>query len=451
LALVLFGVPLALAISGVDFTDLPKQRVLPVLVVPKGSVKEIQVSVLEESSEPAHTSAVQLYVAGRCPARMPSGMSCRESGERAFGSLKLPAYELMLPDEAYGIQLAFSDMRLLGAVGLGSVIVSAMPETPEGEYIVPLEAAFVGYTPEHCNLLLQLRSRCTLHAQGPGALHDARPVASVRVQVTKEVVRSHDEVQAEEHAAQQRAITQRVQGITAMLGRLREALDDAELHMKKKRFEAARTRLDELAKLFEPLDALVVASADDEGLPDDVLQLRARFEQSTLKQMRFEDHAFDLVYAALAKARGGANVDEKVFARVAVQLGVGVPFLERIYSEHAEQLEQRIARAHDAEKMAEQHAHDAVLRRCGPLPKTSFQEVQAFLSARARHLGSRLRMSECLTPRLSPESCWSVVCDFDEIRSVPNKVEDELRSHSWTFEMRHGRVYHYREDVRSAP
>jgi hypothetical protein len=191
-----------------------------------------------------------------------------------------------------------------------------------------------------------------------------------------------------------------------------------------------------------------VATADDEGLPDDVLHLRARFEQNTKKQTRFEDSAFDIVYTALSKAGDRSNVDEKVFTRVAAKLGIGVTFLERIYAEHADQLEQRITRAHDAEKEAEKKAHDALLRRCGPLPKTSFHEVKAFLTARARHMNTRLNMRECLTPRLTTEACWSVVCDFDELRSVPDRVEDEVRSRSWTFEMRFGRVVHHRESAR---
>ena len=448
IAALTLGVPLALAMSGVDFTDLPKQRVLSAVAVPKNSVQRVHVSLLEESSDPAHTSGVELYVAGRCPARMPGGMSCRDSGERAFGSLKLPAYELMLPDEAYGIQLAFTDTQLRGAVGVGNVLVTATPETPEGEYVVPLSAAFLGYTPEHCNPILQLLSRCTAQEQGPRALHADIAVASLRVRVTKEVVRSRDEVLSEERMAQQHAISKRVQNITAMLGAVRAALDDTELQMRKKRFAAARGRLDELAKLFEPLDALVVATADDEGLPDDVLHLRARFEQNTQKQTRFEDSAFDIVYSALSKAQDGANVDEKVFARVAAKLNIGVPFLERIYAEHADQLEQRITRAHDAEKEAEHKAQDALLRRCGPLPKASFQEVKAFLTARARHTGTRLQMRECRTPRLTPDACWSVVCDFDELRSHRNGVEDEAHSLTWTFELRYGRVVHHRESGR---
>lgn len=448
IAALLFGVPLALAMSGVDFSDMPPQRVLPTVLLPKGAVKALRVNVLEESADPANTVALELYVAGRCPARLPDGMSCRDSGERAFGSNKLPAHEVMLPDEAYGIHIAFAEARLLGAVGTGTVLVTAVPETPEGLYVVPLAAAFVGYSPGHCNWLLQLLSRCEPKQLGPQALDSDRPVPSIRVRVTKEQVQPREDVLAQQRVAQQRALTARVQSLTAMLGAVRAALDDAEQQMRRKRFEPARRRLDDLARLFEPLDALVVDAADDVTVPDDVLHLRARFEKNTKREAAFEDKAFETVYSALSKSRGSAVSDDALFARVAKQLGVSVAFLERIYAEHADQIEQRMARAQDAEKLAEQLALDALTRRCGPLPKTSFREVQAYLTARARHSGARLAMRECMTPRLTPETCWSVVCEFEETRSVPDRVEDVVQRQRWSFELRYGRVVRHHEDAR---
>jgi hypothetical protein len=376
---------------------------------------------------------------------LPDGLSCRDSGERAFGSIKLPANEVMLHDEAYGIQLAFAETHLLGAVGTGTVLVSALPETPEGMYVVPLSAAFLGYSPGRCNRFLQLLSRCEPKQLGPHALDPDKPVAALRVQVTKEVAQPREDVLAEQRLLQQRALTGRVKSITAMLGAVRAALDDAEQQMRRKRFEPARRRLDDLARLFEPLDALVVGAADDVNVPDDVLHLRARFEKSSQREAAFEDKAFETVFSALSKSRGSAVSDDKLFTRVAKQLGVSEAFLERIYAERAEQIEQRMVRAQDAEKLAEQKARAALLRRCGPLPKTSFHEVQAYLTARARHLGTHLAMRECMTPRLVPETCWNVQCEFEETRSVPNRVEDEVRRLRWAFELRYGRVVRHRE------
>jgi hypothetical protein len=130
---------------------------------------------------------------------------------------------------------------------------------------------------------------------------------------------------------------------------------------------------------------------------------------------------------------------------VANQLGISAKFLERIYAEHAEQLEQRILRAQDAEKQAEHKAHDALMARCGPLPKAAFHEIQAYLRARVSHSGTHMRMHECMTPRLSEKSCWSVVCDFDEIVGRADSLDDDVTRRQWTFELRNGRVLGARE------
>lgn len=442
----MLGVPLALAMAGVDFADLRGQRLLPTLRLPKGAVRKVHVHVLEESADPEHTSAVELYVAGRCPAQLAGGMSCRAAGERSFGSQTLPTFEVMLPGQAYGLSIAVAETRLVGAVGTGTLLLSATSETPEGLYVVPLAAAFSGYTIERCSWPQVLFSECTRELVGQDQQDVDRRVPSLQVEVVAHGPSESDADElAEQQREQQRALAERVQTITAMVDTVRSALDDTQRQIRKRRFEAARERLDELGRLFEPLDALIVSTPDDDALPKDVLSLRARFEDCARQQARFEDRAFDGVYAALMRQRSGSSTDDQIIARVAKRLGISGPFLERIYAEHAEQLEERMRRAQAAQQLAEQRAHDALLARCGPLPKGAFHEVQAYLSARARQLGIRLRMHECMTPRLSVETCWSVVCDFDDIRSRPDLLADEVVRRQWTFELRNGRVMRHRE------
>jgi hypothetical protein len=53
-----------------------------------------------------------------------------------------------------------------------------------------------------------------------------------------------------------------------------------------------------------------------------------------------------------------------------------------------------------------------------------------------------------MTPRLTPETCWSVVCEFEETRSVPDRVEDVVQRQRWSFELRYGRVVRHHEDAR---
>lgn len=444
--LLMFAVPLALAMTGVDFSDLRRERALPTLVLPQGSVQQVAVNVLDESVDPEHTTSVELYVQGRCPPQLGSGMGCRTSGERAFGELTLPAYEVMLPDEVYGVHVAFTDTRLQGAVGTGTVVLMATPETPEGQYSVPLAGAFWGYQPAQCSLLLRVLAQCTEHQLGPAAQDADRLVPTLSIQVVAPLpIDQTRDLAAERRQRQQRELAERVEKISAMTDAVRTAIADVEKLVRRKRFEPARERLDELAGLFEPLDALVVSTVDDESLPNELLGLRARLNKSLQKQRRFEDKAFDVVYAALDKRGGSSADDEQVLVQVAKRLAVSVAFLERIYAEHAEQLELRMQREQQLQREAEQREQEALLARCGPLPTSSFREVQAYLSARASHLGSRMRMQECMTPRLSAQTCWSVVCEFQDIVSRQGALQDEVYQRTWTFELRKGRVVRHRE------
>jgi hypothetical protein len=443
------GVPLALAMAGVDFSDWPRVRTLPLIDVPRGAARSVRVNVLEESRDPRNTTAVVFYVEGRCPVRLSGGMSCRDAGERTFGSRKLHSYEVMLRDEAYGLLLGFDDAHLVGAVGTATLWVMATAETPLGLYEVPLAAEFTGYAPERCDLLLSLSSQCVPKRSGGDARDPDHGVPVLRVQVVPEGAQqdSPEAVAAAPTDLAARALAERVQQLTAMVEPVRTALDETQRYIRRKQFEQSRTRLDELSRLFEPLDALVVATPDDAALPADLLGLRARFDSCVREQNAFEQRAFDAAYAALSKRRG-AQTDDAVIARVARQYGISSGLLERIYAEHAEQIEQRIKHAQDAEKQAQERSQAALLARCGPLPTAAFRAVQAYLSARAVQLGVRLRMRECMTPRLSDAACWSVVCGFDDVVSRPDRFDDALMPRQWTFELHNGRVLRHREHSR---
>ncbi|MEY4577009.1 MAG: hypothetical protein RL701_1712, partial [Pseudomonadota bacterium] len=129
--------------------------------------------------------------------------------------------------------------------------------------------------------------------------------------------------------------------------------------------------------------------------------------------------------------------DDRILARVAQQLGVSPAFMDQIYAEHAEQLEQRLQQVAAAKQQAEQSALDALVKRCGPLPKNAWREVQEYLTTYAHRSAARIHLNECLTPRLSPKTCWSVVCDFDEKIAVPGALFDATKARKWTFRL-HG-------------
>jgi hypothetical protein len=124
----------------------------------------------------------------------------------------------------------------------------------------------------------------------------------------------------------------------------------------------------------------------------------------------------------------------------AQKLGISREFMEAIYAEHADQLEQRLARAEEAKRAAQRAAAEAVERRCGALPTAAWREVQAYLAALARAAGVATRLEECFTPRLSDARCWSVVCKFAEIVPDTESLTDKVNRHTWTFTLQKDRV-----------
>lgn len=434
------GIPLALAMYGVDLQDRLTPRVVPTMTLPKSAAVSVDVNVLVESEQPKLTTKVEFAVAGNCPLELAGGASCRAAGERMFDDEKLNAFEVMRADEAYGVYVAFSDERMIGAVGTGRVHVAAGPETPEGRYTLPLTAAFVGYSPERCNLLQRVQDRCRHAERGPNARHENLPVPSVVV----DVVKARPEPNAAEilaaHAAEQRKrAAERAAQIAGAVAEIKAVLDDTQRQIKKRRYDLVKQRIDKLTMLFAPLDAIALAGADAEPLPPEVVTLRARYEAEQRELGQFYDKVFDAAYDALAQKQASES-DADVFARVAAKFGIDADLIEQIYADHAQQIEARMAKAAAAKQAAEDAAKDALLRRCGQLPKAAWNEVRAYLQAWAEHERRHARLHECFTPRLDTKTCWSVVCDFDEVEQGEDLTPDHITPRQWTFRMRAGRV-----------
>jgi hypothetical protein len=359
----------------------------------------------------------------------------------------------MLSDQAYGIQVALADSRLVGAVGHGTALISAGPETPEGVYEVPLSAAYLGYAPERCSWYRRLAAQCAPAQRGPQVRDEDRPVPTLVVRVVP-ARQNTAAVATEESRRQRQRAEQRAVQISGAVQEIQAVLDDTQGLLRAKRFDTVQARIDKLTRLFEPLDALAVGSGD--VLPVDVVALRARFEAQRRELIAFHDRAFEVAYSALSSwnGKGPRPSDDVLLAKVAAQLTISSEHLEQIYAEHAEQLEQRLQRANAAKEHAEQQAMAALIKRCGTLPKSAFHQVQDYLTELSRRAGSKLRMQECLTPRLSPKTCWSVVCDFEEITPVPGALFDNTARRKWTFRLRSERVAshvdHVEEDASAA-
>lgn len=440
-ALVVALIPLAVALAGVDVEDLWHGRKLPEVALEQGGQLTLQVNVLEPTGDPRATTGAVFSVAGDCPAELARGASCRSAGRRAFGSVELPAFEILQADQAYGMYVAFGASRLIGAVVSGEVLVSASNDTPEGSYTVPLAAAFEGYAPARCPWYLSLVSKCTAAQRGPHVRSEVLPAPALQVRVTRPrhtpAELSAAQKRAEEQRAEQRAaeLTAAIQGIAAKLSVLDAAL-------RQQRWDEARLRSRELAQSFEPLDALAVQQAEGEALPTNVAALRVRFDAQQRALDAFHERAFDTAYAALNAAKDKGQ-DERILTRVAAQLGITREHLDQIYAEHAQQVELRLQRAAAAKQQSDQAALAALLRRCGPLPKNAWRDVQTYLTEQHK----RSQLNECFTPRLSAKTCWSVVCDFDETTPDAHALLDSKKNHKWTFRLQGDRVTAHLEHV----
>ncbi|MET0386551.1 MAG: hypothetical protein ABW321_11360 [Polyangiales bacterium] len=449
-------IPIAVAMAGIDVEDMVRGRYLPNVQLPKGSSMSLTANVLEPSVEPRSTLRVELKVGIECPAELVRGASCRASGELPFGSHTLPAFEVLLPDQAYGLHVGFGTTHLIGAVGSGEVWVKAGPQTPEGQYVVPLTAAFVGYAPAQCNWYLQLLDRCVPARVGAEARHEGVRVPTLRVDVVAAgpALKSLPPPQPPRAPTpgpvagpavaapvddQTRHNAEQTAQLSGAMREIRRSLDDAQAQLRHHRYDVAAARLDALARAFEPLDALAVSATEGDALPGEVVVLRARFEAARRTLAAFHERAFEAAYNALSNKRPKGQSDARVLAGVAHKLGISPQLLDQIYAEHAEQRAQREQRAAAAKQAADQAALQALLRQCGPLPKTAWQKVREYLGHLSRR-DARVRLHECLTPRLSPKSCWNVVCDFDEITSEPGALFDKTTARTWTFRLQGERV-----------
>lgn len=472
-----FVLPLVLTMAGVDWDDVLKQRQLPPETVAQGEEIQLSVTALEESPDLAVTKGVEFYVRGRCAQDLGGGMHCKQAEPRELGGTVRPSFEITHDDQVYGVFVGFGGTQLLGGVGNGSVYVGASWDTPEGLYQLPLRAAFLGFTAEHCNLIDRALGRCQPPRTGDDAKYEDVPVAVVQVQVVKGDPRKPAEhmkqKKLEEERARTEAAERRAAELAKNVGQIKAVLDDTQALARKQKWESVRERSEKLVELFAPLDVLATGGGENEPLPVEVTSLRQRFEALRRQLQAFEDRAFDEAYAATrsdqaepapksAAKRGRKKNKELLAAKasdeaesatqadgrlaaVAEKLGISAGYLDAIVAAHAEQYEARIA-AEEATRQAKVQAEQtSLLKRCGELPTHAFTEVKGYLAAMGNSVRVKTRLNECLTPRLTEKLCWSVVCGFDEI--VSGELTDTARPKRWTFMLKNGRVVEHADHV----
>jgi hypothetical protein len=192
----------------------------------------------------------------------------------------------------------------------------------------------------------------------------------------------------------------------------------------------------------------------------------------------FEDRAFDAAYAAtreparekpaaaksskndeatsMLAAKSGtqampiasgdsATVQAARLGAVARKLRISPGYMDAIVAAHAEQYEARIAQEEAARRAKVEAAQASLLQRCGQLPTHAFNEVKSYLVAMGNSVRVRTRLNECLTPRLTEKTCWSVVCTFDEL--IPGELTDTSHQRRWTFLLKNTKVVDHTDRV----
>jgi hypothetical protein len=431
--------PIALVESGVDITDVHFGRALPPVRLPRGEEIQVELGVLSEALLPGATRGVQFAPRNGC--RPPwGGAACVETQPRLWEQGPLPTHEMKLSNQAYGLLFSVTGERLLGGkLGVGTMLLAATDQTPEGRYEIPLTASYRGYAPTPCGILDRVLKQCPPPRAGEGARHGGLEVPRVVVDVVPgDPSRRMGEkrlAEAKAEALRQQA-AERAQQLATAIAVIETAMKELDDTMRKRRWVDARDRLDKLAALFAPLENEALGRA--EGVPEAVVKAKRRFETLRERFKKFEDALFDDTFRTLnARDKAGAS-DADLMAAVARRHHVSAKYVEEVYTARADEIQERIqATERDRAGAAEKQQRD-LERRCGTLPVDSYRMVKTYLEA--LHPDVEVKLGECLTPRLDSRMCWVVRCGYRfKVAATPERAP-EVTKHSGEFYVEAHRV-----------
>jgi hypothetical protein len=432
-------VPILLIEAGVDFSDVDAERELPPLAIPRGEERQVEVTVLAEALVPHAAHGVELAPRDGCRDAAP-GASCRPTQQRLWPSGRLDTFELRLENQAYGLLFAFGESRVRGGVGEVQVLLAATNDTPEGRYRIPLTAAYLGYTPQRCELTDRLLGSCPKPRTGEGERHGGLPVPVIVVDVMPGDAASASGdrrvAQAEEAERRERA-RERAEQLAAAIDEIDAAIKETGRLIRRRKWDDVRERLDKLARLFEPIDAISLTEVAEE-LPVEVSEVRARYGELRERLQRFEQQVFERTFDTLTAEKNQKVAEEKLVGRVARKFRISPAYVQDIYTERTDEIQRRMAERERAKKEALQAAQEALEQRCGPLPGGAWGAVKKYLEE--LNAGVEVELGECMTPRLTQEHCWEMRCDY--VRRVELSVEQPkvVTRHRATFYLQRGRV-----------
>lgn len=437
-------IPIALVRAGIDFNDLGEERVIGPFRVPRGEEDRIEVAALREALLPELVTGVEFEPTGGCAKPLRGGATCAAAPPRLWPQGRLPTYEIKLQNQAYGLLFSPADARLVaGRVAEATLLLAATDDTPEGRYEIPVTATYLGYTPQHCELLQRLRGACPSPRIGKGERHVGVPVPVVIVEVMPgdPTRRLGEKRLAQAEAAEAR---RKAEARAAQLGEavteINAILGETEKLLKRKRFEEVSERVRKLGALFEPLDVIALGPGQTALVPAEVSVSRGRFEALRDALHAFEDDIFERTFAVVTADSNRRVAEERLLARIARQFRVAPAYVEAIYTGRADEIQERLearAQQHLEKLKAEQTALE---RRCGPLPMQAWDAVDRYMQERYAEPHVEIELGECLTPRLTEHDCWRLHCKFARKVEVAIERPKVVSKHEASFQIVQNRV-----------
>ena len=441
-AVLLIGI--ALIRSGVDLDQIGKPVPTESAEVRRGEEIELRMTARAYAVVPDATTGVTFEPLPDC--RRPHGpdSSCVEVQPRERDGARFKTYELKLPNKAYGLFFAIASTELtMGKLGTAQLLIWATDETPEGSYEIPLQAQYRGYTPLRCELLDRLQGSCPPPRQGADERHAGVPVLPLVVRVLPpDLKRAAEQARlaANEAAQAQLMAAERSAQIESALEEVQRELKEIEALVKRRKWQEARERLLKLGELFAPLDAAEQAGGAPGAVPPEVGKVRARYEALHDKRQAFELEVFEATFAEVTAATNKTVAEDRILERIGKKFRIVPEYVQEIYTDRAEEIQKRLearSRAHLDKLKAEKEARE---QRCGALPTNAYQAVQAYVKHALSAPRVEVSLGECLTPRLTPNACWEMQCQYRRTEEIAIERPKHVTTHQVVVHLTHGRV-----------
>lgn len=410
--LALLAASIALVALGIDMRDLEPLADAAPVALPRGQERVLPLFAAGRPLQPEAVMGVELLAFGGCDEGGGARGECTRSEPRLWASGRLPTFELRLPNQAYGLQFALSDVAFDGAAVTAKLLVAAADQTPEGRYRIELDGYFLGYAVP-CAAWKQPLGLCEPATDPPR--HAGLRLPAVVVDVgPPDPAHQRSEAERKQREAEERRqrAEERAERIATVLEGIELELGVTDKMLRRKQFEQARARVDKLGTLFEPLDALAAEQLQDAVLPEGVSDVRAHYDEQRTQLAKFEDRVFDQAFDVLNGPQSAKEPEAKLIHNVARKLRISDAYVEAIYTGRPGDIEARLTAIAEDRREAKQRAERALEARCGALPQGSWKLVSSYLTTRYSRPGERASLGECMTPRLTEAHCWRITCDY---------------------------------------